>query len=114
MSSLYQEEDIIYLATVAYEEIDTLSKEIERNLHVEQAVELNFNTKPFVRIKCNNYFLKTFKKLLNEFISSKIVLSYPFESDFAMLELFEEKDILDEIKSIEKRNRCIIKYKKVY
>ena len=117
MSSFYEEDDFVYFATVGYEEIEKLIKQIESDLQVENAVELNINTlniKPLLKIKCNRFYLENFKTLLNQLISSKIIYPYPFESDVAMLSLFEEKHILDEIKSIEKRHRCIIKHNKVY
>ena len=116
LSSFYEEDDFVYFSTVGCEEIEKLSKQIELDLKVEHPVELStssFNAKPFLRIKCNRFYLDNFKTLLNQLISTKIVDSYPFQGDVAMLSLFEEKHILDEIKSIEKRHRCIIKHNKV-
>ena len=108
MSSLYEAENLKYFQTVAYEEIEKLSKQIERGLTIERAIEIN---SPIFRVKCNNSYLEISKILLNECISSQIIELFPYNRDF--WELFEERRILDELKTIEKRTRCIIIPKKV-
>lgn len=107
MSSSYEAENLKYFQTVFYEEIETLSKQIERDLNIDQAIEIN---PPIFRIKCNNSYLEIAKILLNECISSKIVELFPYIGDYPV---FEEQSILDELNTIEKRTRCIIIPKKV-
>ena len=110
----YPLETLKYFERVVLEGLEKeLNKGIvDHELEMKQILELNSSlNSPRLLIKVpfkDSYLVRKYLYILDNFVYYSIEEDYSIHNKFPLLQLVDQKHILEAIKSIENRNRCVI------
>jgi hypothetical protein len=110
----YPLEILKYFERVVLEGLEKeLNKDIvDHELQMKQILEINSSlNSPRLRINVpfkHSYLVRKYLYILDNFVYYSIEEDYSIHNKFPLLQLVDQKHILEAIKSIENRNRCVI------